>query len=327
MISLWDFSIALLGEGDSLIIDTAELEKRYLLRIAGARDKKVYIGPQVVALDISNLCNLRCRYCSANHAPKNPHHFEEAHFFPWERFLEVIDDCVDLNVDHVSLVGDGEPAVHPLFRDMMRHLEQKPLKVMLLTNATFPLEYCSDVIKGDHVIINLSAVDRQAYRELHGQDLFERVIANIKRLVSLRNAGKPGFIIEISYIVNALNIKQKQKMQELAFQLGLNGVCFEEMTVHAYNREIALPQGPLSDSEGKEKRTPPVCLNGWFFIRIRSDGTVSTCSPIRQGRTGDLNKMSLKQIWLSPQMMNMRLLGKIRPDSKDVRGLSDLPFL
>ena len=49
------------------------------------------------------------------------------------------------------------------------------------------------MIKADHVVINLSAVDRQQYHDLHGKDLFDRVVNNIKRLVSLRDAGKPGF--------------------------------------------------------------------------------------------------------------------------------------
>ena len=205
--------------------------------------RQVYIGPEVVALDISNSCNLRCRYCWI-HAPGNPAHFEKARFFPWEKFLGIVCDCVDLNVDQIHIVGTGEPTMHPLFRDMMRHLEQQPLKVKLLTNATFPLDYCTDVIKGDHVVIDLGAVDRQQYRDLHGKDLFDRVVNNIKRLVSLRDAGKPGFRIEIAYIVNAVNIDQKQKMQDLASRLGVNAVYFKKMNVHAYNREIALPEGP-----------------------------------------------------------------------------------
>ena len=63
-----------------MIIDAAELKRRYLQRIAGVRDRQVYIGPEVVTLDINNSCNLSCRYCWI-HAPGNPAHFEKAHFF------------------------------------------------------------------------------------------------------------------------------------------------------------------------------------------------------------------------------------------------------
>jgi MoaA/NifB/PqqE/SkfB family radical SAM enzyme len=210
-----------------MIIDPVELKRRYLQRIAGAREKKVYIGPQVVDLVINNTCNVSCKFCW-NHAPGNSFHFEKAHHFPWEKFIRDVQDCVDLNVDQIVIVGSGEPTMHPLFRDMMRHLEQKPLKTRLYTNATFPLDYCSDVIKADHVTINLGAVDQQQYLDLYGKNLFDRVVANIRRLVSLRDAGKPEFLIEIIYIVNAVNINQKQKMLDLATQLGVKWVFLKK---------------------------------------------------------------------------------------------------
>ena len=73
---------------------------------------------------------------------------------------------------------------------MMLHLEEQPLYVRLLTNGTFPLEYCSDVIKGDRVIVNLSAANRKQYHDLQVKDLFDRVVNNIKRLVALRDSSK-----------------------------------------------------------------------------------------------------------------------------------------
>jgi MoaA/NifB/PqqE/SkfB family radical SAM enzyme len=292
-----------------MIINTAELERRYLQRITGVRDKKVYIGPEIVTLNINNSCNLSCKYCWT-HAPGNPAHFEKAIFFPWEKFVGIVNDSVDLNVDQIYITGSGEPTIHPLFRDMMRHLELQPVYVKLFTNATFPLDYCADVIKGDHVVIDLSAVDRQQYHDLQGKDLFDRVVANIERLVSLRDSGKPGFQVEIAYIVNALNINQKQKMQDLASKLGVNAVYFKIMNVHAYNKEISLPKSSMPDLKGEEKRTPAACLNGWFYLIARAEDKASTCCRIPQMNLGDFDQWSLKQLWFSKRMMDMRLLGK-----------------
>ncbi|MBF0571241.1 MAG: radical SAM protein [Candidatus Omnitrophica bacterium] len=288
-----------------MIIDAKELKRRYLQRIAGARDRQVYIGPEIVALNTTNSCNLRCLHCWT-HSPRNPAHLKKTYFFPWKKFLGIVGDCVDLNVDQIHIVGSGEPTMHPLFRDMMRHLEQQPLKVKVFTNGAFPLDYCLDVIKADHVLIDISAADRQQYREVHGKDFFDRVVNNIKRLVSLRDTRKPGFIIEVAYIVNAINISQKQKMQDLVSKLGINRISFERMNLHDYNQEVALPEGPIADLEGEEEKTPPICLNGWFYMLAR-DGHISTCCRTYQLPLGDL---SFKQHWLSPQIMSMRLLGK-----------------
>lgn len=292
-----------------MIIDAVELKRRYQLRIAGVRDKKVYIGPEVVVLTVNNSCNLTCRYCWI-HAPGSPAHFYKPDHSPLRKFIEIIHDSVDLNVDQIHIVGSGEPTMYPAFRDMMRHLEYQPVYVKLLTNGTFPLEYCSDVIKGDHIIINLSAADRQRYHNLQGKDLFDRVVANISRLVYLRDTKKPTFHIEINYIVNTMNIDQEQQMRELASQLGVNSLYFEEMNVHEYNRDIALPESSTSKLGGEKRRTPSKCLNGWFYIIIRSGNGSSICCRIHKIHLGDLDKGSLKELWFSPHMMNVRLLGK-----------------
>lgn len=292
-----------------MIIDAAELERRYLQRIAGVCDKRVYIGPEVVALNIGNSCNLSCRFCR-NHAPGNPVRLNRPDFLPLEKFIEILTDCVNLNVDQVDIVAAGEPTMHPAFQDMMRYLEHQPVFVKLFTNATFPLEYCSDVIRGDHVIINLSAVDRQQYRDLHGKDLFDRVVTNIKRLVVLRDTIKPEFYVEITYVANTMNVNHVQQIKALASQLGVNFLHLKKMNVHAYNRDIALLENPMSDMGGEDRRTPPECLNGWFYVTIKPDGIASICCRIYQMYLDGFDKRPFRELWRSSHMMNVRLLGK-----------------
>lgn len=308
-----------------MIIDKAQLKRRNVRRLAGIRDRKVYLGPEVFSLEVTDACNLSCRYCWI-HAPGNPHCGGRARFFPWEKFLRVVGDCVDLKVDHMLLSGSGEPTLHPLFRKMMRHLEPQPIFVKLLTNGTFPAEYCTDVIKADHVMINLSACDRQQYRYLQGKDLFNRVVKNIERLVALRDASKPKFLIEIAHIVNAVNVHQQQKMRDLSSRLGVSSVFFKKMNVNAYNREVALPQGVLSDAQGEKRRTPPACLNGWFYMAVKLDGSVSTCCRIPKMPVGDFDKMTVKSLWSSKRMMNVRLLGKYGQIQNMFQACQTCPF-
>lgn len=292
-----------------MIIDPEELQRRCARRIAGARDKKVYIGPEIVTLDIINSCNLRCRFCATDHAPGNPRHFDKPRLLSWDNFLSLVNDCVDLKVDQIDIGGPGEPSMHPQFREMMAYLEKQPLRVRLVSNGTFPLDYCSDVIKGDKVVINLSAASRQVYRDLQGKDFFDRVISNIKRLARLRKTGKPGFFIEIAYVLNAVNVHQKEKIQELAADLEANWIIFRKMNIRSYNRQIAL-QDENCRISGEKRKSPPRCLNGWFYLTVRLDGKTSYCYRLHQTGPGDIHKQSLKDIWLSKQAMAMRLLGK-----------------
>ncbi len=288
-----------------MIIDATELKCRYERRLMGVRDHKAYIGPEIVTIELTNACNIRCQFCYADHSLGNPAHFNKAQFLSWERFLETIRDCVDLNVDQVTVMGTGEPTIHPSFRDMMRHLENQPLYVKVFTNATFPIDFCSDVIKADKVIVNLSSVDKQHYHELQGKDFFDRVVANIRQLVLMRDAHKPEFEIEIAYIVNALNVNEMQRMKELSSQLGVNLVDFQKMRPYTYNQNIALSEYPELDIYRKEN--PPRGLNGWFFVLLTSDGKFNSCY---KDSGSDFDQDSLKAFWLSPEMMKLRLLGK-----------------
>jgi len=305
-----------------MIIDAAQLKRRYVKRIAGVRDGRVYIGPETLALDITYACNLNCRYCWF-HSPGNSRYSKKAHFLPWERFLEIIRDCVELNVDQINFVGVGEPSLHPKFQDMMRHLEAQPLYVKLNTNATFPVDYCKNVAQADYVNINLGAVNRQQYRDLHGRDHFDHVVNNIKHLVSLRDATKPQLRIVISYILNTINIDQKQKMQELASQLGVREIDFIRMDVHDYNQDITLPE---ASGKNKGDKHPSSCLNAWFYLVAMPDGNLSTCYRVFQMHGGKIDRRSLKQFWLSKHMMNKRLLGKHGYFQKKFKACEDCVF-
>ena len=294
-----------------MLLDATELRRRYLQRIAGVRDDKVYIGPEIVEIVITSACNLRCQYCIAHHSPGDPLHSEKPRFLTLERFLGIIRDCVDLGVDNILLAGTGEPTLHPAFRDMMRYMEQKPLNVWLYTNGTFPLDHCSDVIKADLVRINIGAVDRQEYYKLHGKDHFDHVVNNIKRLVSLRDAVKPKFRIEIIFVINALNINQQLQMRRLGAYLGVNNVFFQKMKKSPYNSNIALKELSGPEETNENKQSPPACLNGWFYSVIElKEGNVKTCSGTPSLSPGNFNKRSFKQVWLSSKMMNRRLLEK-----------------
>lgn len=289
-----------------MIINPAELKRRYLKRISGALDNEAYIGPESVSLDIQNTCNLNCQFCGPYLHPSLAKDSKDVRYLQWPKFVEIIKDCVELNVDQIDILG-GEPTFHPLFKFMIRHLENQPLYTKLWTNATFPTEYCPEIVKADHIMVNLSAVDRKKYIELKGQDLFDQVVENIKNLVSVRNSVKPDLHIDIVYVLNKLNIDQKEEMRQFALQLGVNDVRFRTMDLNKYNQDVSLPSETIGECGN---RTPSVCLNGWFNIIIKLDGKVSTCHQIRQMPLGNISNISFKGLWLSKHMMNVRLLGK-----------------
>lgn len=302
-----------------MIIDPSELRKRYLLRLAGARDGKVYIGPEKVTVDISNSCNLHCQFCCSCHADDNPRRWTKEPFLPWAKFLGIASDCVDLKVDEICVAGGGEPTLHPRFPAMMRHLETLPIRIKLLTNAAFPPRYCADVLKADHVVINLSVSNREKYHLLHGKDVFDAVVANIKQLVNLRDRIKPACFIEVICILNVENVNNKAVMRKFVSGLGVNLLTFHEMIVHPHNQKIAVVTPGLSCAKEPGNDEHTACLNGWFSVIINIDGNVNICYRIPRMSLGNFFEMSFKDVWNSDEMLRTRLLWKNGEGKKSIK--------
>ncbi|MBF0485631.1 MAG: radical SAM protein [Candidatus Omnitrophica bacterium] len=290
---------------------THDIQKRqrFLLRMAGARDEKVYIGPEIVHLHINNYCNIRCQYCWY-HAPDNPTSRHPLGVISFKKIKEIVRDCVDLKVDCLYLSGDGDPVFHPRFSDIMALLDKTPLSVTLFTNGAFPLKYCRDVKKADRVIINLAAVDRQSYQLLHGKDFFDRVIKNIQNLVLLREIQKPSLKIEIVFVMNTLNAHLKGKMQALAKRLRVDNLAITPMQPHDYNQDLILDKKQKTEKspEAAARRLP--CFQGWFYVTQNFDGRVSVCRRVYEMEIANIKKVSFREAWLSKKFMVMRLAGK-----------------
>ena len=280
-----------------------------MLRLAGVRDDKVYIGPEVVHLHVTSRCNLSCLYCWY-HAPRrlaSPHRPKDLSV---KKFREILADCAALKVDALYFSGEGEPTCHPRFSVMMSLLAVSPLTVTLFTNGTFPPAQFNDVLKADRVIINLGAMDRAGYRKLQGRDLFGRVIKNIRRLAAARDLKKPGLKIEVVCVVNKLNVSVKDDVRRLTTSLGVDSFVPVRMQESSYNEGLRLGAGDGGTCTGVGADATRFCVNGWFYAAATVEGKMSLCCQLDEMQIADLKKVSLKEAWLSKEFMRMRRLGK-----------------
>ena len=285
-----------------MILDLKERRKRFLLRVAGVRQGKVYIGPETVHFHLTNKCNLRCLFCWA-HAPGSVMHQQPLQQLSFKKFADIVRDCYDLKVEAVCLSAEGETTRHPRFSDMMALLERMPFLVKLLTNGTFSAAQRADVCKADEVVVNLGAVDRAGYRVLHGRDCFEKVIENICSLVRFRDQAKNSLSIKILFIKNRMNVRVLLEMRLLASKLGV--VLIEkEMLPTLQNEKIRLPREGGKDCKCK---VMPPCYYGWFYASITHQEDVSLCCFIYNTGGASIKRMSFKEVWFSESLMRLRL--------------------
>lgn len=279
-----------------MILDQREQKRRMLLRLKGIASGRALTGPATVHLRLTDLCNLACQYCWY-YGPNSTLRPSGKDHFPYEAFEGIARDCAELQVDKINLSGIGDPTLHPRFYDMLEHLEDS-FAVTIYTNGTFPIARCRDILRADHIVINLGEADRASYRALQGKDLFIKVIKNIRELARLRAEYNPDFCIEVVFVDTRLNTESLLRTESLVRRLGVDKVQKKLFEVSDHNHHIM-----LSDEEEKIEVSGewPPCYHGWFYSAVRLNGDVNVCSFTKRLTIGNVLKTSFKDIWASDE--------------------------
>ena len=124
--------------------------------------KKIYI-------EITNICNLNCSFCSKSNKEKKYMSLEE-----FETILNKIKDYTDYIYLHVK----GEPLLHPNIIKFINLANKYNLKVNLTTNATLFDKLSKDLGKCN----NLNKINFSLHSENNKKDYLESIFNNIKYL-------------------------------------------------------------------------------------------------------------------------------------------------
>lgn len=248
--------------------------------------KKVYI-------EITNICNLKCRFCPKTIRPQRQMSVKE--------FTKVINE-VKNETNLVCLHVKGEPLLHSNLNDILKVIENNNLKCNITTNGT--------LLKEKINIINNSPAVRQINISLHSilqnsldykiylENIFSCVdkINNIiisYRLWNLKTIKENDInkniiqMLESHYNVN--NLKDKLTKQEF--------IKLKDNIFINQDTEFTWPdiKGPVLNEKGK-------CLALKDQIAFLVDGTVTPCCLDNNGdiKLGNIFEESLSDILNKP---------------------------
>ena len=91
--------------------------------------------PIRVALEPTNLCNLKCPMCPVS----NPKPGAQRGFMDFDLYKKLVDQASEFAVD-ITLVGGGEPMLHPQIIDFIKYAKSKKMRVRMDSNATLITE-------------------------------------------------------------------------------------------------------------------------------------------------------------------------------------------
>ena len=284
--------------------------------------------PRRLVLELTNACNLNCVMCGRNAAQFKPTVFQ----MDWLRSMEPLLDTVE----EVTLMGWGEPTVHPNFVEMLELIRRHAARIYFCTNG-MRLGQLHDAIFENHVDVFAVSVDgataetNNAIRQ--GSDL-NRIVESLKQIKrTQRTQGLEYPYINFVFCAMRANLRELPSIVRLAADIGLEEVKVVYLTAFDQNlagetlwdcrtevEDVFREAAELGDALGVSLKLPYLqgedpagnalhrdCFVAWRDFFLGSDGMVRPCmSTPRQFFPFDMNRPFM-ELWNSECYQTYRM--------------------
>jgi MoaA/NifB/PqqE/SkfB family radical SAM enzyme len=253
------------------------------LMLATGRD--VAPLPEIVQIESTNICNAKCVFCPRDDMAR------KQGIMDMPLFKKLVDECAELGIEHVRMHNYGEPFVDRSLVEKVRYAKQKGIpQVGMISNGSLITEAAArGMIEAglDAINISVDASGREVFETTRVGLKYDKVIANIERLVRLRQeAGKVRPKLILSFV------RQNNSEDEHAFIEHWRTIADKIHVTDLHNWAGTL-------NKTSDVRYP--CYRPWLTFTALWDGRVSLCCADFDGRTvlGDLRTSTIKEIWNS----------------------------
>lgn len=195
------------------------------LRFLGIIKNRVFVGPEMILINITSVCNLNCIHCWYHSKLRNRSHKNTE--FPFDKFKQTMDDCASMHTKNIVLSGEGDPFMHSRIIDMIQYVKEKGMHLTIVTNATFPKKYLKYLSSIDELLITLSAGTQKVYEEIQDVErkgFFKELTRNLLFINRMRRKGIKCPEIVFNFIINEKNYKDMENIFELVNNFGVNKV-------------------------------------------------------------------------------------------------------
>jgi len=305
---------------------------------------RVMRTPKTVDLDITNRCNLRCRYCYHFDSPGDVE--QDLPLEEWLQFFEELNRCA---VTNVTIAG-GEPFYSEYLREFIDGIVRNRMRFSLLSNGTLITdeiaEYLASTGRCDGVQVSIDGSIPITHDACRGKGNFVKAMNGIKILL------RHNISVPIRVTIHRKNVRDLENVARLLLEevglpsfstnsAGYMGLCQKnteqvQLTVaerslametllklnRKYNGRISATAGPLAEGqtwmamkkarrEGLERMPNRGALTSCGGVMnklaVLADGTIIPCNQISQVKLGRINKDDLQDIWQNhPELNRLR---------------------
>lgn len=283
--------------------------------------------PRRLVFELTNACNLNCVMCGRNAADFQLTSFDMDIFRSFEPLMDIVEE--------VTLMGWGEPTIHPHFNEMLRIINNHNARKYFCTNG-MNLSKIRDAIfdyNVDVFAVSLDGATDATNSRIRRGSKIEKIKEDLKEIVRIKKErGLKYPWINFVFCAMESNIRELPDLVRLASEIGIEEVkvvyltVFEKSLVHEslWEKEtlvhevfdeaikignelgivLKLPYYSGEDVAGEKLHKD--CYVCWRDFFLGSDGLVRPCmSTPTQFFPYDKNK-DFMEIWNSIEYQNYR---------------------
>ena len=275
--------------------------------------------PLSVELHLTDICNLKCEWCTDKELRKNGAVMD----------MDVVSRLFREFWRHgtgVTLEGGGEPRMHSEFHRVARIGQSNSLDMGLITNGT--VDISESISKMRWARISLDSSTREEYKREKGVDCFDRVLTNLEKMSAARDPEQT--FLGVGYVLTTRN---QSSLIELVKHLDRIGVDYIYLRPVEEAEDIAPSLESLLDLRKKlaeltagtrikymlvvsdrivDRNAGLPCIAHSLTSVIHANGEVALCEKRREDGIilGNVRDTSFEDIWISPyrEQVSQKLL-------------------
>ena len=283
--------------------------------------------PRRLVFELTNACNLNCVMCGRNAADFKLTSFDMDLFKSFEPMMDIIEE--------VTLMGWGEPTIHPHFNEMLEIINKHSARKYFCTNGMNLKKIKESLFKYNVDVFAVSvdgATQETNARIRRGSDL-ERIKSDLKDIVKEKKSrGLKYPWINFVFCAMKSNIHELPDLVRLAAEIGIEEVKVVYLTV--FNEElideslwgmedevrrvfddairvgnelgIVLKLPHIAGDDIAEEKLHKDCFVAWRDFFLGSDGYVRPCmsTPVKFFKYN--NTADFMDIWNAPEYQKYR---------------------
>lgn len=183
-------------------------------------------SPIHIRIKPTNVCNHKCWYCSYQSLDdiQLGKDINLRDVIPRDKMMEIIDDCIEMNVKAITFSGGGEPFAYPYLLETAKKLAESNIQFASLTNGSKLKGEVAQLFAkyAQWIRISLDGWDDKSYSEYRGikDGNFSKLIENIINFKKIGGKCSLG----ISYIIDNKNYKHIYELIKLIKSTGADSV-------------------------------------------------------------------------------------------------------